>query len=103
MGKAKNTTSKTTIVNKTPPEEIERVRNEIMKLFQTHDPTKIDRLDAIMDKFQNKESLLLEKMIQRYNNTSNTTTSSTTTKKTRSELALERHKERMAAQKQKKI
>ena len=37
-----------------------------MKMLQEHDPTKAEKIDGVMAKFEGRETELLEKMILRY-------------------------------------
>jgi kinesin family protein C2/C3 len=76
--------------------DIEEVRQEVLALLEKYDQAKVDRIDIIMDKFKGKESLLVEKMKQRYEGGGVTTPSGASQSlQRRSELALQRHKERM--------
>jgi hypothetical protein len=70
------------------------VRVEVLALLEKYDKAKVDRIDIIMEKFKGKESLLLEKMTQRYEGG----VSSSLQK--RSEIALARHKDRMLKRKE---
>jgi kinesin family member C2/C3 len=73
-------------------EDIAEIRSQVLALLEKHDKGKVNRIDIIMDKFKGKEALLLEKMTQRYEGGGGATDSSG---KTRSQLAAERHAERM--------
>lgn len=81
----------------TPPEEVKEIREKVLALLQKHDQSKVNRIDIIMEKFKGKESLLLEKMTQRYE--SGTAANDA---KTRSEAAAQRHMERMKKLREKK-
>lgn len=81
----------------TPPEEVKAIREKVLALLQKHDQSKVNRIDIIMEKFKGKESLLLEKMTQRYE--SGTAANDA---KTRSEAAAARHMERMKKLREKK-
>jgi len=81
----------------TPPEEVKAIREKVLALLQKHDQSKVNRIDIIMEKFKGKESLLLEKMTQRYE--SGTAANDA---KTRSEAAAKRHMERMKKLREKK-
>ena len=65
----------------------------MLELLEKYDKGKVNRIDIIMEKFKGKEALLLEKMTQRYE--SGGASSADDASKTRSELAAERHMERM--------
>jgi kinesin family protein C2/C3 len=80
----------------TPPEEVSMIRKQVLALLEQHDTGKVNRIDIIMQKFKGKESLLLEKMTQRYEGESDDAG------KTRSEIAADRHKKRMEALRAKK-
>jgi hypothetical protein len=67
----------------------------VLALLEKHDQAKVNRIDIIMEKFKGKESLLLEKMTQRYQSGGGSSTPGTDGGKTRSQLAAERHAERM--------
>jgi kinesin family protein C2/C3 len=71
--------------------EVAGVREKVLALLEQHDQSKVDRIDIIMDKFKGKESLLLDKMTQRYEGGPS-----------RNELALARHEERMKKIREKK-
>lgn len=75
-------------------EDVTEIRAKVLKLLEEHDKAKVNRIDIIMDKFKGKESLLLEKMTQRYEGGGGSTEESDDAK-TRSQLAAERHMERM--------
>jgi len=81
----------------TPPEEVKEIREKVLALLKEHDQSKVNRIDIIMEKFKGKESLLLEKMTQRYE--SGTAANDA---KTRSEAAAARHMERMKKLREKK-
>ncbi len=82
---------------------VTEVREKILNILQKHDPVKARRLDKILENFKGRESLLLEKVMAKYegdsfsqNGETNSVASSCITSPIRrSELALERHKERI--------
>jgi kinesin family protein C2/C3 len=79
-------------------EDISEIRSQVLTLLEKHDKGKVNRIDIIMEKFKGKESLLLEKMTQRYQGSVGGDSSAPGTDasgKTRSQLAAERHAERM--------
>lgn len=80
-----------------PPDEqqhdIVAIRGQVLALLQKHDQGKVNRIDIIMEKFKGKEHLLLQKMQQRYEGSGGNSPAPSVQK--RSELAMERHKERM--------
>eukprot|EP00529_Nitzschia_sp_RCC80_P007120 CAMPEP_0113521394 /NCGR_PEP_ID=MMETSP0014_2-20120614/44616_1 /TAXON_ID=2857 /ORGANISM="Nitzschia sp." /LENGTH=1349 /DNA_ID=CAMNT_0000419349 /DNA_START=140 /DNA_END=4189 /DNA_ORIENTATION=+ /assembly_acc=CAM_ASM_000159 len=77
-------------------EDISEIRSQVLALLEKHDKAKVNRIDIIMEKFKGKESLLLEKMTQRYQSGGGSSTAGAdATGKTRSQLAAERHAERM--------
>jgi hypothetical protein len=77
-------------------EELSEIRGKVLALLEKYDTAKVNRIDIIMDKFKGKESLLLEKMTQRYESSAGSTTSSAEDDaKTRSQVAAQRHMERM--------
>ena len=73
-------------------EDVSEIRAQVLQLLEKHDKGKVNRIDIIMEKFKGKESLLLEKMTQRYESGASAEDSAA---KTRSQLAAERHMERM--------
>lgn len=81
--------------------DVAMIRDQVLQLLEKHDQSKVDRIDIIMDKFKGKESLLLEKMTQRYEGTAapNTSASSNASLgssiQQRNAMALQRHQERM--------
>ncbi|KAL7576298.1 hypothetical protein ACA910_018121 [Epithemia clementina (nom. ined.)] len=81
--------------------EAAEVRKKVLELLEKHDSGKVDRIDIIMDKFKGKESLLLEKMTQRYEGVSSSASPAVSVQK-RNEMAMERHQERMRRIRQKK-
>jgi len=81
----------------TPPEEVANIRAEVLTLLEKHDKSKVNRIDIIMEKFKGKESLLLDKMKQRYEGGG-----ADETGKSRSEIAAARHRERMKQMRAKK-
>jgi kinesin family protein C2/C3 len=104
---AGNITSETTAAASSPPkrtptsDDVAEIRQKVLVLLEKHDRSKLNRIDIIMDKFQGKEALLLEKMIQRYEGASSSPTSTSSNSsvvrnsmKARREQALEKHKER---------
>ena len=66
-----------------------------MALLEKHDQGKVDRIDIIMEKFQGKEVLLLEKMTQRYEGASAPSPAAAGSAQKRNEMAMKRHEERM--------
>ncbi|KAL9190870.1 hypothetical protein ACHAXT_000576 [Thalassiosira profunda] len=90
------------------PNSVARIRYRVLKMFKEHDPTKVDKLDLVMEKFKGREAELLDKMIARFERkettesiTSPVEAESTTAPpedvrpKSRQDLALERHMARM--------
>jgi DNA repair exonuclease SbcCD ATPase subunit len=78
----------------TPPscDDVPEIRSKVLALLEKYDTAKVDRIDIIMEKFTGKEALLLEKMTQRYEQT---TASPVVSIQQRNQLALVRHRERM--------
>lgn len=77
-------------------EDVSEIRAQVLELLEKYDKAKVNRIDIIMEKFKGKEALLLEKMTQRYEGGGESTAGSAADDaKTRSQLAAERHMERM--------
>eukprot|EP00934_Nitzschia_sp_Nitz4_P003947 Nitzschia sp. Nitz4//scaffold8_size234185//67504//75292//NITZ4_001248-RA/size234185-processed-gene-0.151-mRNA-1//-1//CDS//3329559779//3937//frame0 len=80
-------------------EDVSEIRGKVLELLEKHDKAKVNRIDIIMEKFKGKESLLLDKMTQRYEGGGDNETAASSAggddAKTRSQLAAERHMERM--------
>lgn len=77
-------------------EEVSEIRGKVLELLEKYDKAKVNRIDIIMEKFKGKEALLLEKMTQRYEGGDESADGSAADDaKTRSQLAAERHMERM--------
>ena len=77
-------------------EDVIKIRGQVLELLEKYDTGKVNRIDIIMEKFKGKEALLLEKMTQRYESgASSTEGGEDDGSKTRSQLAAERHMERM--------
>jgi myosin heavy subunit len=78
-------------------EDVSEIRAHVLELLEKHDKGKVNRIDIIMEKFKGKESLLLEKMTQRYEGGGDGggDDDDDDGAKTRSELAAERHMDRM--------
>jgi hypothetical protein len=93
---AKPITTTTTKAAPPPTANPEEVREKVLALLEKYDKAKVDRIDIIMEKFKGKESLLLEKMTQRYEQPG----SARASLQLRSEQALARHKERMQKRKE---
>ena len=110
------TTTDTTVTNttnsgeKSSPNSVARIRFRVLKMLQKYDPTKVDKIDAIITKFKGREQELLEKMVARYEggeetaaqNAGNEVTMEESPSsddgsrpKTRQEQALQRHMKRM--------
>jgi len=96
-----NTTSSATASQATVGEssgesdvDVAVIRSKVLALLENYDKEKVGRIDIIMDKFSGKEALLLEKMTQRYEADANGGAGSNSIK-TRNEMALQRHQERM--------
>ncbi len=79
-------------------------RGKVLAMLKEHDPGKVDKIDAIMERFKGREAFLLVKMSARYesdnssqNSSGQRSRSSGTGGKSqkRSEMALARHMERM--------
>ena len=95
------------------PNNVARIRYRVLKILQEHDPAKVDKLDAVMNKFEGRETELLEKMMARYHESVNedskfvtstaetresnsaTLSSKDSRPKSRQDKALERHMARM--------
>jgi Kinesin motor domain len=82
--------------------DISIIREQVLLLLEKYDQAKVDRIDIIMEKFKGKESLLLEKMSQRYEGssavagaTSGGAAPSSSSIQQRNAMALQRHQERM--------
>ena len=71
------------------------IRSQVLALLEKYDTEKVGRIDIIMEKFSGKEALLLEKMTERYEANSKGGAGGSSSIKTRNELALQRHQERM--------
>jgi kinesin family protein C2/C3 len=69
-------------------------RARVLEMLKAHDPKKVDKIDAIMDRFKGREGFLLVKMASRYEKKSDSSSTASASKK-RSDLALARHMERM--------
>ena len=69
----------------------------MLDLLEKYDKGKVSRIDIIMEKFKGKESLLLEKMTQRYESGGGSANGDdgNNGSKTHSQLAAEHHMERM--------
>lgn len=76
------------------------IRARVLDLLEKHDKGKVDRIDIIMEKFKGKESLLLEKMSQRYEGAAAPSPSVSAAK--RNEMAMKRHEERMRKMREQK-
>jgi len=76
------------------------IREQVLALLQKYDTAKVGRIDVIMKRFKGKESLLLDKMKQRYEGGA-ADGEERTSLKARNEMALERHKERMRVKNEK--
>ena len=69
------------------PAQVDEVRAQVLELLKKHDAIKVDRIDIIMDKFKGRETVLLEKMTQRYEGAPKAID--------RNALSVQRHQERM--------
>jgi len=86
-----------------PENTVSDMREKLVKILQKHDPPKARRVDEILRKFKGRESFLLEKVVEKYEgdcvsqnwDTNSVASSCIGSPVRRSELALERHKERM--------
>lgn len=47
-------------------ETVAEIRDKVLELLETHDPTKADRIDTLMEKFKGREQFLLDKIMARY-------------------------------------
>merc|ERR1712176_1215519 len=77
-------------------EDIAEIRGKVLSLLEKYDEGKVNRIDIIMEKFKGKEKLLLQKMTQRYEG-GTVNADVVASARTRNEMAMERHKERMRA------
>eukprot|EP00557_Chaetoceros_sp_GSL56_P006891 CAMPEP_0176496492 /NCGR_PEP_ID=MMETSP0200_2-20121128/11222_1 /TAXON_ID=947934 /ORGANISM="Chaetoceros sp., Strain GSL56" /LENGTH=1362 /DNA_ID=CAMNT_0017894447 /DNA_START=499 /DNA_END=4587 /DNA_ORIENTATION=+ len=100
----------TGIVKPTPRSEIDtseiknvdpsEAREKVLTMLKAHDPKKVDKIDAIMERFKGREGFLLVKMASRYEGRNEDTASNSGSRpnsapKKRSEIAMARHMERM--------
>ena len=83
----------------TDTSDVSGIRSQVLELLEKYDKGKVNRIDIIMEKFKGKEALLLEKMTQRYEADSASVSNSA---QQRSQIALERHQERMRKIREKK-
>ena len=84
-------------------------RERVLVMLKNHDPKKVDKIDAIMDRFKGREGFLLMKMASRYEGNDTTAISPTASGSVasksggaalkRSEMAMARHMERMRSKK----
>jgi len=110
----KATEERTTVKAVRPPSvDSKEARGKVLEMLEANDPKKMDKIDAIMERFEGRESFLLMKMAARYNNTENVPAAQAKNAPTsaknsssgslknmnpaqkRSEMALARHMERM--------
>jgi hypothetical protein len=75
--------------------DADEVRTKVLALLEKHDPSKVGKIDAIMEKFKGKEKFLLHKMTTRYEADSDSKPDNG--RSTRTQLAMERHMNRMKA------
>lgn len=75
--------------------DVASIRSQVLALLEKYDKEKAGRIDIIMEKFSGKEALLLEKMTERYEANSKAGAGGPSSIKSRNELALQRHQERM--------
>lgn len=75
--------------------DVASIRSQVLALLEKYDKEKVGRIDIIMEKFCGKEALLLEKMTQRYEANAKGGVGGLSSIKTRNEMALLRHQERM--------
>ena len=110
-GKASNIvqpSSRRGVVSNTPTKSTNpsEARELVLAMLKEHDPGKVDKIDAIMERFKGREGFLLVKMSARYdgddrsqgNSSQKSGSRSTGTSgggQKRSEMALARHMERM--------
>ena len=117
----KNKVAEEQVVKNPRPSSVDsdEARGKVLEMLEAHDPKKMDKIDAIMERFKGRESFLLMKMAARYNsennaaaaqtkNTSKGSVSGNSSKngnsaaQKRSEMALARHMERMRNRKSEK-
>jgi hypothetical protein len=88
-----SSSSGTSAASTAATEDVSEIRAQVLALLEKYDKGKVNRIDIIMDKFKGKETLLLEKMTQRYE--SGEAGSADESGLSRSELAAKRHADRM--------
>lgn len=98
--KSSNSTPNVGSLKQATGDNIQNIRSKIKELLEKHDPTKVEKLDELMEKFKGKEARLHEKMKVRYLSSPSSTRSQTPdhmspTVQKRAELAMARHAERM--------
>lgn len=89
--------------SKSPTKSVDpaEARAKVLAMLKEHDPSKVDKIDAIMERFKGREAFLLVKMSARYEGDNNSQASSGQKSRSsangqkRSEMALARHMERM--------
>lgn len=84
------------------PVDPAEAREKVLAILEQHDPKKVGKIDAIMERFKGRESYLLVKMSARYAPSDDVSVRSDKSKATaqrRSEIALARHMERMRTKK----
>jgi kinesin family protein C2/C3 len=95
---SRSTFAETTASGDSDETDVAEIRSQVLALLEKYDKAKVDRIDVIMDKFEGKEALLLEKMTQRYEGPA----ASASIQK-RNEMALQRHHDRMKKIHEKKM
>lgn len=93
--------------------ELAEVQEKVISLLKRHDPTKVDKVDLLMDKFRGNEKSLLTKLVDRYEGDNRSCKSDLSLEKMsvdsetskpqplptsvqrRSQIAMNRHRERM--------
>merc|ERR1712165_661984 len=95
------------VVSGTPSKNVdpEEARQKVLAMLKEHDPSKVDKIDAMMERFKGREAFLLVKMSARYESETSSQNTSSSQKSAsnrsgaagqkRSEMALARHMERM--------
>lgn len=111
------TATTTTSTTETPSSSsAAAVRERVTAFLRRHDPVKVDRVDALLEKFRGNEAALMRKLAERYENdtrsvrselsvgkmstASATNGNAPSSAKRRARDAMDRHRERMAAMQQ---
>ena len=87
-------------------DEVASIREKVIAIYRKYDPKREEKVDGLMEKYKGRENALMNKLVDRYEGDHQSVLSEMTheakSSMSRSQLAMQRHKERMQSMRSKR-